>query len=236
MKQVLNGILLKKINYSETSLILHFFTRENGLQSFIFQGGKKKKGNLLHALSMVEIESYHRPESEMGRISAISPNHVLSSIPFDPVKSGIAFFLTEVISFCLKSTESDLLTYEFLTEEILWLDSTEDLANYPVWFLIRFSEMQGFSPQVVQSEAVYFDLQEGELTRSHPSGHAYVKDNSVPELEKLLSKTRTEILADPISKAVRRLLVLHLIEYYKIHISGFKTPKSLEIMQTILHD
>lgn len=42
MKTKDQAILLRKINYSETSLILTLLCRQSGLRTFIFQGGKKK--------------------------------------------------------------------------------------------------------------------------------------------------------------------------------------------------
>lgn len=236
MKSVQTGILLKKLNYSETSLILHFYTLEEGFKPFLFQGGKKKKGNILHPLSIVEIESYQRPESELGKISAISPQPALQNIPFNPIKGGLSFFLTELIAQCLKSSDSDQRMFNFLIEEIKWLDSATEITNYPIWFLVKFADLLGFAPHVLAENSLFFDLEEGELTRFHPKGHLFLQNDSIPILEELLSKPKTQFLTHKITKTNRKQLIENMIEYYKRHISNFKSPKSLEILQTVFNE
>ncbi|MEX1190575.1 MAG: DNA repair protein RecO [Brumimicrobium sp.] len=236
MKSIQHGILLKKLNYSETSLILHFYTLESGFQAYLFQGGKKKKGNILQPLSIVELESYSRPDSDLGKISSISPDPALQSIPYHPIKSGLAFFITELISQCLQSSDSDAQMFGFIKQEILWLDDAEEFTTYPIWFLLKFADFLGFSPNIIQKNSTFFDIEEGELTRYLPKGHAYINDESVPILETILGKSKADILSTPISKSVRKLIINNIISYYKIHISNFKTPKSLEVMQTVFND
>lgn len=236
MKSVQTGILLKKLNYSETSLILHFYTLEEGFKPFLFQGGKKKKGNILHPLSIVEIESYQRPDSELGKISSISPQPVLQSIPVHPVKGGLAFFLTELIAQSLKSSDSDQRMYRFLIDEIKWLDNTDEITNYPIWFLIKFADLLGFSPHVLDEKPIYFDLEEGQLTRHKPRGHVFIEDNTIPVLEELLNKQKSDFMMYKIHKTNRKQLINNLVDFYKQHVSNFKTPKSLEVMQTVFND
>ena len=88
------GIVLHKVNYSETSLILKVFTLQNGLQSFIFQGAKRKgkKGNLISPLSIIQINYFQRQDSDLAKISEIESEISYKTIPFDPIKSGIVFF------------------------------------------------------------------------------------------------------------------------------------------------
>tara|TARA_B100000508_G_scaffold141097_1_gene147081 strand:- start:189752 stop:190459 length:708 start_codon:yes stop_codon:yes gene_type:complete len=234
MKSIQNGILLKKINYSETSLILHFFTLENGFQAYLFQGGKKKKGNLLHPLSIIEIDSYRRPDSELGKISSIAAAYVPQSIPFNPIKSGLAFFMTETLEQALRSTDEDPKLFHFLSQEIYWLDDSDTLANYPVWFMLKLAEQLGFGIQKSGNEGQIFDLQSGVISNETPEGHAYEKGITVSILLELITMNKANFLAHSIHKTHRKEIVEQLIHYYKWHIEGFKPPKSLQVMQTIL--
>lgn len=233
MKTIHQGILLKKIDYSETSLILQFYTQEKGIQSYLFQGGKKKKGNSLQPLSIVEIEVYMRTDSDLGKISAVSLLEVHDSITFNPLKSGIAFFLAETLTQTLKSTEAENSLYLFLKQEISWLNNHNSLANYPVWFLLKLSSYLGFSPHVKDRNCTYFDLEEGTLSARVPTGHVYLKDETIPFVEKMLITSKEEGLSLTLSKASRKQLTENLLSYFKHHVEGFKTPKSLEVLQTI---
>lgn len=233
MKSIDHGILLKKINYSETSLILHFFTLEKGFQAYLFQGGKKKKGNLLQPLSIIEINAYQRPDSDLGKISSIASDFIPQSIPFNPLKSGLAFFMTEVLEKALRSSDEDQRMFAFLKQEIHWLDDSDAITNYPIWFLLKLAEVLGFGIQRIGEDGRIFDLQAGIISNQTPEGQAFENDEAVIQLRNLLPLERADLLAHHIHKTYRMQIIGHLINYYRWHIEGFKPPKSLEIMQTI---
>jgi DNA repair protein RecO (recombination protein O) len=233
MKGIQSGILLKKLNYSETSLILHFFTLEDGFQAYIFQGGKKKKGNTLQALSIVEITAYRRGDSDLGKITEINSLFVPQSIPYHPLKSGLAFFMTEVLSQVLQKSDKDPDMFYFLEHEIKWIDDSDELTNYPIWFLLKLADEVGIGINVIDPKGLIFDLQDGVIANQTPSSHLYVDDDIVPLLIKLLQSEKTELLAMHIHKTHRRQIVDYLINYFRMHINGFKTPKSIQVMQTI---
>ncbi|HZH85722.1 MAG TPA: DNA repair protein RecO [Brumimicrobium sp.] len=233
MKGIQNGILLKKLNYSETSLILHFFTLEDGFQAYIFQGGKKKKGNILQALSIVEITAYRRSDSDLGKITEINSLFVPQSLPYHPLKSGLAFFMTEVLSQVLQKSDEDPELFAFLEHEIKWIDDSDELTNYPIWFLLKLADEIGIGINVIDSKGLIFDLQDGIIANQTPSSHLYVNDEVVPILIELLKSEKMELLAQHIHKTHRKQIVEHLINYFRMHINGFKTPKSLQVMQVI---
>jgi DNA repair protein RecO (recombination protein O) len=234
MKSIDHGILLKKINYSETSLILHFFTLEKGFQAYLFQGGKKKKGNMLQPLAIIEMHTYQRPESDLGKIASIAADYIPKSIPYNPLKSGLAFFMTEVIEQALRTSDKDEAMFNMLTQEIHWLDDSDTISNYPIWFLLKVAQQLGFGIQVQQIDGRIFDLQAGTISNHTPEGQAFESDTAVIVLRNLLELSKTDLLGAPIHKTERRQIVNHLTNYFRWHIDGFKVPKSLKVMQTIL--
>ncbi|RFC54124.1 DNA repair protein RecO [Brumimicrobium aurantiacum] len=233
MKSIQHGVLLRKLNYSETSLILNFFTLENGFQAYIFQGGKKKKGNMLQALSLVEITAYRREDSELGKITEINSLYNPQSIPYHPIKSGLAFFITEVLAQVLKSSDQDESMFAFLEHEIKWLDNSEEYTNYPLWFLLKLANQIGIGIHVADPNGAIFDLQDGVIANQTPSSHLFVNDETVALLIELLNSDKNEFLALSIHRLLRSQITDHLIDYFKLHINGFKTPKSMAVMQTI---
>lgn len=235
MKSKGHGILLQKINYSETSLILKLYTVEKGIQSYLFQGGKKKKGNILLPLSVVEYEYYQRQDSDLGKLTLIDPTFVFQEIPFDPVKSSMAFFIAEVLFKTLKSTDKEQELFSFLAGEIAFLDSTENYTNYLIWFSLELTKHLGFYPQQAAGDAKYFDLEEGEFLNYAPSGHIYVKDDSITLLNQLLNFEKDEFLIQKFSSEYRKAILQHLMSYYKYHIEGFKELKSLEIIEQVFY-
>ena len=62
------AIVLSKINYSETSLIVRCYTLSDGLKSYIVKGSKqgrngKKNAALFQPLNQLEITSQHKAKS-----------------------------------------------------------------------------------------------------------------------------------------------------------------------------
>lgn len=234
MKQICNGILLRKINYSETSLILHFFTQENGFQAFIFKGGKKKKGNLLQAMSLIEITFYQRRDSDLGKITEISPNFIPQSIPFHPIKSSLVFFMTEILQQTISTTSQDTAMYNFLTEEVRWLDSSDEVTNYPIWFVLQLLKNMGFEIHVPDPTGKILDLQEGTISNRTPKNSSYVEDDTVGLIRELLFLPKIEMLVKSIAKKHRRQILDHLINYLRVHIQGFRPLKSLSVIEEVL--
>lgn len=235
MKSTFRGILLKKINYSENSLILQVFTREAGKQSFIFQGGKKKKGNALEALTIFDFEAYKRPESDLGKISNIDILNTDFLGVSHPLRGAISFFFTEVLIQLLNEETANTALYDELEQEIIMLNTAKRFTNYPLWILQFAAWTQGLTPRVINKESpIFFDIEEGGIVDHIPQGHLYVKDTSIAWLSICLEKTREEILALEIPANTRKQLFEHWFNYLKYHIDELKMPKSIEILSVVL--
>lgn len=233
MKAIQHGILLKRINYSESSLVLSFYTKENGAQSYLFQGGKKKKGNILQPLAVIEISTYKRPESDLGKITEVSPDYIPNSIPFHPVKSGVAFFIAEILYSCLKSHDEDKKVYEFLYTEIIFIDQHDISANYMIWFLLTFSRYLGFQPVAEEENPKILVINEGVFRASTPLGSEYVLHEGIPQLAAMIEMEKKDALQMKLDKTERKNNLDTLLAYYRYHVDGFQTPKSLSVLQVI---
>jgi DNA repair protein RecO (recombination protein O) len=232
VKKTDKAILLHRISYSESSLILTFYTFENGIQKFIFQGGKKKV-NQLFPLALSEITYYKRPDSTLGKISSSDSYHPLSNLPFHPIKSTIAFFVAEVLLKCLQTEESEKAFYLFIENEIINLDKEEDVSFFPILFLLKLSYHMGIYPNTVSEPFLYFNLMEGEIGSIKPIGDIFHEGNTVNLLSKLI--TNQTIDKEDFSKQIRNDALQILIQYFQIHIPKFNQLNSLEVIREILY-
>jgi DNA repair protein RecO (recombination protein O) len=227
------GILLHKINYSESSLILHLFCRKYGMRKFLFQGGKKKHGNILVPLAIVEIEFYVRLDSELAKLTSCASEIVLNQITQNPYKSAVAFFVAELLQRTLKEdvqVEEDF--FLFLAAEIHELELAPFQANYPVWFLLEFMRWQGIEPKWLASDAQFFYFHEGQLTASPMSLlHADATGNTVGLLNELAQLGKDKCLAFPLNGVMRNQLIRLLLRYINVHFTGLGFPKSLDVLE-----
>lgn len=234
MKQIDHGILIQRRSFSETSLIVTALTKNNGLVTFLFQGGKKKKGNMLFPMARVELTYFHRGDSSMPKLSEVSLSSVDQSIPFDPVKSGIAFFMAEMINALVKPGHREEELYRTLENELHWLEASEELTNYPLWFLAEMCHQSGISPSVEEENPTVFDLLGSRLSTVRPSSDNYLEGGWIHWLESALYTESSLFLAMKIPREERMNCFEALMLYIKIHITGSREFSSADIVREVL--
>lgn len=229
------GIVLQKTNYSETSLILKVLTQEKGLQSFIFQGAKRKnkKGQLVSSLSILNITYFQRKESDLSKISSIELAQVFKDIPFNPIKSSIVFFMNEVLQKTIKEEEANSELYFFLKHSLEILDVTQQYSNFPIKFLLELLKHLGYYP-IIEKNATYFDYLNGKLTKHQPNHPNYMDGKNIEYLKVLFDTNYTnEDLKIPYKN--RQTILSNILDYYKMVIGDFKSLKSLDVLEAVLH-
>ena len=227
MKSLTTGIFIHRIPYSETSLITLFYTREFGLRRFLFKGGKKK-GHNLFPMAVCEISYYGRKESELLNVTAVEPAIPLS-YQFDPVKSTVAFFMAEVLQKCTHTDEPDDSTFLFMTSKSQELNELEDCSMFPIRFLIDLSDHLGIQPYIEGADASFFNLDEGVVENRNRGQQRVARGVVVDDLMDLIQGEEPMM-----SKSMRDEALTIMLEYYKIHIPGFGTVSSHEIVREVL--
>jgi DNA repair protein RecO (recombination protein O) len=228
MKQVDKGIFLHRISYSESSIIATFYTLEHGIQTFLYQGAKKKKSNLF-PLNIVELTLYKRPDSELAKLTQTDTIHSLQGILTNPIKNIIAFFVADVVRNCLTTNEKEVHLFSFLEQTVLQLEQTQQLGDFPLRFLADFTHYIGIQPSDPEEQPLYFNYQEGEF---HP-------DFRVGEIcaEGALASSLHHLFFFP-SKPIqmKKELLEAMLRYYSMHIPRFNVSKSLEVIREVLQD
>lgn len=234
MKHIEQGILIHRAPYSETSLLVTLLCEHQGLATFLFQGGKKKHGNVLFPMAHVEFSYYKRTDSSLGKISQLHLATVNHSTPFHPVKSGIMFFMAELIKQVARSGHSENQLYHTLLQEIQWLDASSELTNYPLWFLAIFSRESGIIPAVEHSAPTVFDLTGGKLTTVRPNHVQYLEGDWIHWFENMLQGDKIDFLALSIPRQERLKCFDAWMTYYQIHLHGIRTLNSVDIIREVL--
>ncbi len=241
MHTTTQAIVLHTIKYSDNSIILHAYTEEFGRTSYMVNGIKSKKcvikPALLLPLSIVELEVEHHPKKEIHRIKESKIIYSFRSIPFNPVKNSMSFFISEILFRCLKETGKNDPLYHFLLQSIILLDSTDNgIANFHLSFLIQLSSFLGFYPNMDnRASNTYFDLLNGYFLSEKPLHTHFL---SIPEsniLKELLQNDFKTIHTLSYSKKQRNGILEQLIGYYRLHLTEFGQIKSLEVLQTLFN-
>jgi DNA repair protein RecO (recombination protein O) len=232
---ITEGIVLQKTDYSETSLILKVLTENKGLQSFIFQGAKRKnkKGQLISPLSVLSIAYFQRKDSDLAKITSVELALIYKNIPFNPIKSSVVFFLNELLQKTIKEEESNPTLYYFIKNALQVLDTQTNVSNFPIKFMLELLKYLGYYP-IIEEGASYFDFLNGKLTKNKPNHPNYLDSEYTGYLIIILESQITEELTSIPSK-IRKKLLQGIIDYYKTVLGDFKNLKSLDVLEAILH-
>ena len=229
MKVSEQGFLISRINYSESSSIVRCFTREQGLKAFLFQGAKKKKGYVLMPMAPLEFSCYQRNDSKLGKMTDAQLFISFREIPFHPVKSGLVYFMAEVLQNVLYEEVKDEHLFDFIDQEMNWLDRSSLVTNYPIYWMLEISKHLGFFPLL--GAGSYFDLEEGSFSESKPVNHRYLSGEIVALLHDLIQFEKNEMMAYSLNKKERKLVLNVLFDYFTFHLPNFKKLKTIEIIE-----
>ena len=230
------GIVLSALKYGDTSLIVKCFTYEEGVKSYLIRGVlKSKKGKLKPAyfqpLTQLLITASHKTKTTLHRIKEVQVIHPYASIPTSIVKQSILLFLSEVLSNIIKEEEENSALYNYIEAGLIWLDTHDSITNFHLLFLLNLSRFLGFYPDINQ-DASYFNLLEGSDIGS-PSDKLSISGEKLFNFKKLLGINFDAVHSISFNKKERQIVLQIIIQYFELHLEGFKKPKSLRVLETV---
>lgn len=220
------GVVLSNIKYSENSIICKIYTAKLGLQSYMINGVRKKRGGSAYyqPLNMLDLTVYHKNKHQLQRIKEVKAPMAYNSIPFHILKSSVAMFLAEVLSKCLKEEEENKELYRFLEHSLLEFDQNDFDSQFHIRFLVSLSSYLGFYPNMENADWPYFDLLNGCFSMHKQEHKHYIINN-----DDWLSALKL----GPIQN--KKSTLEHLLTYYELHLDGFRYIKSKSVLESVLN-
>lgn len=228
------GLILKTVNYSETSVIATIYTEQLGVKTYMLRGvrsGKgKKKGNIYQPMQFLDLVVHQRENKNLQYISEARIDLVFKTVPFDIRKTAIGLFLLEVVHACIQEEEGNSEIYQFIRNTFLQLDDlNEQFSTFHFQFLLRFSELLGFQPMNNFSESSnYFALQDGFFVHRFDSYPSLLSLHQSFLFHTFLSKPNNAL-----SKENRKELLDIFERYYQMHVVNFHTFKTPLIFEEV---
>jgi DNA repair protein RecO (recombination protein O) len=220
------GIVLHYLKYGETSIITRILTEEFGVQSYIVNGVRSKKPrfsiSFFQPLTLLDLVVYKRKNANLNRISEIDCKSAASTIPLNIYKSGIALFVSEILTKTLKEEMEDRSLFNFIYHAIQVLDQQEqDFENFHLLFLIKLSSNLGFSPisgkEIITQ--VYQHIDEGIMWE-------------IGCFDQLIQSDFTTTIK--LNVRMRRKLLDDLIRYLHIHFENLGTIRSMDVLREVM--
>lgn len=233
------GVVLRTIDYSDTSIIAKIYTEQFGIQSYLIKGAKRKKSlikaNLFQPFSFLELVAYKKEKKHLQTLKEARPEIHFTSIPNEPAKTSILFFLNEITAKCLQEEENNPELFSFLHETIQTLDEEENnFINLHLIFLVRFSRFLGFYPQGIFSDTNFiFDLREGKFINKEPLHPDYLTMENSRLLNKIILCNYYTMKNLVLSGRERKNLLDIILRFYELHISSMASISSRKVLEEV---
>jgi DNA repair protein RecO (recombination protein O) len=225
------GIVLSSVKYAESSVVCKIYTQELGLQSYLINGVRKRRGtsSYYQPLSLLDMVVYHKEKGGLQRVKEVTFAHQYKSIPFHVLKSSVTLFLAEVLSKCLREEEQNNELFDFLLSSFIRIDQNEFSSIVHLHFLLDLSAYLGFYPNRSNSNFPFFDLINGCFTQKAPVHKHFIGEPLITTFTALLNQEKEMTISN------KKALVDKLLEYYELHLDGFTNVRSHEILETVLN-
>ena len=229
------AIVISSLKYQEKSLIVKCFTQSDGLKSYFVQSAFSSKKNnqkiaYFQPLTILEIEANHKNKGTLEHFKEIKLASAYQSINIDIVKSTIVIFLSEMLHHSIQEEEKNEDLFTFLGTALLWLDTHEETANFHLILLLEITKFLGFYPDNSENDLQFFEMTEGVF--SPFQGISCLSEHETFLFKKLMN-LKFESDQKVFAGIERQILLKILLDYYSIHLDGFKKPKSLDVLKEV---
>ncbi len=231
------GIVLNKIQYGDTSLIVVIYTEKFGMQTYMVKGARGKKSNKKNSLffpfALLDLEVYHRANKNMQSLKEARISQPLNGILFDIHKNVTSLFLAEVVRKTIQEEESNNKLFDFLYNSICYFNLNEvNNSIFHLFFLCKFTKFLGFYPQLNYSiETSFFDLDNGTFI-SYQHAHCLPQKVS-KQLYLLFKSTLGNFPRIDIPSIEVNAILNGILNFYAMQMHGFNRLNSLAVIREI---
>ena len=239
-----SAIILRSVDYQESSKIITVLSKVHGKIALIAQGVKKPKSKLSGVIEIghtLDVVYYYKTNRAVQNLTEASIK--FSSIIFrqDIERASILFATLELIDQLVHEHEENEPVFKFLLTFIEWLSTYKSInPSIFCYVQLRCAELIGFNLAIEIDDPVdgaYLDIKQGIITKNIQS-----------ELSHKLTALQTEFLCQVLKSKNSRVFnlemsvleikrLIHLMDvYFKYHIEGYRDRKSDSIFDQMLKD
>lgn len=242
-----NAIVLKRIPYSDTSLICRLFTKERGKVIIIAKGAQRPKKSiaaLLEPINHIHVQYYHKNSRDIQILKdAVFIQHY-SSMRKNLNRIVLALAAVEMIDKFTQDSNPHSILYH-LSWRVLEKLNDENQNQWFVFafFLYQLSLRLGFMPNLSSCSKCNskmmqggIDNSTGELVCSDCISYTESKIISLSSLKKLSSLHLDELEALSAKKKDILDSIQMLDIFLSYHIEELKKVNSMDMVRTILNE
>ncbi|MCC5906286.1 MAG: DNA repair protein RecO [Balneolaceae bacterium] len=240
------AIVLRTVDFKESSLIATLFTRKHGTVAVIAKGARRPKSKfaaLLVPAQALEVVFYLKTTRSVQTLSDATPLVKLDSLRHDIEKMALAVTVMELSGQVLHENEVNEELFDFLLNLLQWMNGRAEVSRkmFP-YIQLRILDRIGIGLQTdetllseVRSKG-YINIQTGSFS-AEPEGDQAVllSDNQFEYLKQAVTSKKTSIFEKNLPNSELSELIEYLDRYIRYHVEGVQPRKSDEIFEKILN-
>lgn len=239
MVEKFEGIVLRTLKYNDGLMIADIYTSQRGRMSFLVPVSHSKRSRvrsvLFQPLSMLSFTAMVKTGRTLSRIGEVQPYSMYSSINNDVIKSSIALYIAELLSYALREDGRDDALFTFLDRSFTLFDNLEHgYADFHLVFMVQLLRFLGIYPNLENyTPGCYFDLAQGCATREHPLHPNFLLPDDAAPFVSLLRTGYDSMHLLSLNRKLRGEYLATLAVYYRLHVPEFPELKSASVLREL---
>lgn len=235
------AVVLRSMDYGETSQIVTIFTRELGKISVLAKGALKVKsrfGASLQPMSYSQVVFYYKPTRTLQTLSESTLLKPLSDIGGNQEILSAGWRIVELTNALMQEEQQNTLVFNLLLQVLHRLDDTTgNRSNILPYFQLKFATVLGFSPAFDRNSVQQLPEEGGSLLLD--TGEITLTTQGAGRRASRTALRAFAICARADLDTVMRMRLVHsicneldhLIEaYYKYHVEDHYPSRSTKVI------
>lgn len=236
------AIVLRMVDYSESSRIVTFLTPDYGKTAIMIKGFRRKGSRytgLVTLGAVLDIQYYHKDTRSVQTMGQAETRIKTLGIQTDFNKLALAMSLLELADMSLHEHEPNPVCYRFLESFLAWLNQSEgDVRVLFPYLQARIAEINGVGLQFEGGDSGadhFLNIITGTISENAGEGLSFrLKPVQSAYLEIAIMGGTSRLLNYDMPDPELKSLIRHLDIYLKHHIEGLRDRKSDAIFEQIL--
>ncbi|HLR76114.1 MAG TPA: DNA repair protein RecO [Balneolaceae bacterium] len=238
------AIILKSIDYGDSSKILTVFSREDGKIALIAHSAKKPKSKfsgLIEVGHILDMVYYMKKSRSVQILKEASFEEKTFNLRQNFEKMAISLSGLELIEQLLHENEVNKPLFNFTKIFLLWLNETDiQPAKVFPYLQLRLIEIMGLGLQIKvpdnSGSSFYLNIEHGTLGTQAASSRSYkLTGRQFRYINKTMQSRSSSVFKIPFENGELKELVTYLDRYLYFHVEGLRERKSDAIFEQLLN-
>ncbi len=236
----IEGILIYKIKFSETSLIIHLLTKEYGVKPFIIKGirSNKSKNNiaLFDYLSIVSVVAWMGKNTEILTIKEVNLEYNYTNLSGNIIQNSIFLFISELLHKLLIDNSPDSDIFHFTKNSLIEFDKSKKFnSDFHLWYFTNLTKYLGIMPiNNFNQNNLYLDITKSKFVDNYSDNKNIFSKETSYMFFYYLTTTFADCILNRFSIDIRVNYLDNIIVYYNYHYDKFKNLNSPSILKSVL--